>query len=87
MCDAKDKEDAALAQVEKLQEKTDKLEKAVSVKDQEINREIEAREMIEEKFEVTRLKMNKLEQDLSMKDEELSNLTETGGASRLGRSV
>ena len=85
MCETKDKEDAALAQIERLQDKNDKLERVVTVKDQEIHREIEAREMIEEKFEETKLKMNKLEQDLSMKDEELRNFTETGGASRLGR--
>ena len=85
VCDAKDKEEAALLSVEKLREKISKLEEMVKVKDEEINKEIVARELIEEKFEDTKFQMTKLAQDLSMKDEELRNLTETTGAnSRLG---
>lgn len=85
VCEAKDKEEAALLLVEKLREKITKLEEVVQVKDEEINKEVTARELIEEKFEETKFKMSRLEQDLSMKDEELRNLTETTGAnSRLG---
>ena len=84
VCEVKDKEEAALALVEKFKEKARNLEKVVSVKNEEIHREVIARELIEEKFEETKLKMNKLEQDISMKDEEIKNLTETTGASRLG---
>ena len=83
-CEAKDKEEAALLLVDKFREKVTKLEEVVQVKDEEINKEVTARELIEEKFEETKFKMSKLEQDLSMKDEELRNLTETTGASRLG---
>ena len=84
VCEVKDKEEAALALVEKFKEKARNLEKVVSVKNEEIHREVIARELIEEKFEETKLKMNKLEQDISMKDEEIKNLTETTGACRLG---
>lgn len=84
VCEVKDREEAALALVDKFKEKAKSLEKVVSVKDEEIHREVIARELIEEKFEETKLKMNKLEQDISMKDEEIKNLTETTGASRHG---
>ena len=85
VCTAKEKEDSALVLVEKLRERVSNLEEMVNVKEEEINKEINARELIEEKFEETKLKMTKIEQDLSMKDEELRNLTETTGAnSRLG---
>ena len=72
--------------VDDLKAKYSNMEMILSVKEEEITREIVARELVEEKLEETRSKVNKLEQDLSMKDEEIRNLTETtgGGASRLG---
>lgn len=81
--DTKDKEESAFALIEKYKEKIANMERTISIKNEEINREIVARELIEEKFEETRSRIDKLEQDLSMKDEELRNLTETTG-SRLG---
>ena len=86
VCELKDKEEEALGQVETLKEKVSTLEKVVSVKDEEIQKEIFAREFIEEKFEESKMKVEKLEQDLSMREEEIRNLTETTGGtgSRLG---
>jgi len=82
--DTKDKEESAFVLIEKYKEKIANLEKTISIKNEEINREIVARELIEEKFEETKNRIDKLEQDLSMKDEELRNITETTGGSRLG---
>ena len=83
--EAKEKEAAALAVVEKLREKAEKTEILLKKKDEEINREIVARELVEERFEESRVKVDRLKQNLSMKEEEIKNLTETtGGASRLG---
>ena len=83
--EAKEKEASAHAVVEKLREKAEKLELLMKKKDEEITREIVARELIEEKFEESRIKVDRLRQNLSMKEEEIKNLTETtGGGSRLG---
>ena len=81
--EAKEKEEAAMAVVKKLREKAEKTEKLIKEKDEEIAKEIVARELIEERFEKTQMKVGRLEQNLSMKEEELRNLTETTG-SRLG---
>ena len=81
--EAKEKEAAALALVEKLREKVEKVEQMVKKKDEEITKEILARELIEERFEDSRAKVDRLRQNLSMKEEEIRNLTETTG-SRLG---
>ena len=83
--EAKQKEAAALAVVEKLREKAERTEILLKKKEEEIGREIVARELIEERFEESRIKVDRLKQNLSMKEEEIKNLTETtGGGSRLG---
>ena len=83
--EAKEKEAAALALVENIREKVEKTEILMKKKEEEINREIVARELVEERFEESRVKVDRLQQNLSMKEEEIKNLTETtGGASRLG---
>ena len=81
---AKENEMAATSMVEKLREKLERAEDLVKKRDEEIAREIMARELIEERFEDTRLNMDRLKQNLSMKEEEIRNLTETTGCSRLG---
>jgi len=82
--EAKEKESAALVMLGKLREKTEMAELMIKKKDEEISKEIVARELVEERFEATRMMVDRLEQDLSMKEEEIKNLTETTGGSRLG---
>ena len=77
--EAKEKEAAALAVVEKLREKAEKTETLLRKKEEEIAREIVARELLEEKFEESRMTVNRLQQTLSMKEEDLKSLTESLG--------
>ena len=83
--DSKEKEEEMLTSAEKLKEKVCGLEQMLMEKNEQIHREVIARELVEEQFEEKKMKITKLEQDLSMKEEEIKNLTETtGAASRLG---
>ena len=83
--EAKEKQAAALAVVEKLREKAEKTEILLKNKDEQISREIVASELMQERWEESRQKVDRLQQDLWVKEEEIKKLTETrGGGSSTG---
>jgi len=78
----KEREDILMKKIEEEEEKCKHLEEDVEQKNEQVKKEINAREEVEERLESTQLDLQRLELELSVKDEAIRNLTDTG--SRIG---
>eukprot|EP00092_Neocalanus_flemingeri_P026518 GFUD01028741.1.p1 GENE.GFUD01028741.1~~GFUD01028741.1.p1 ORF type:complete len:754 (-),score=279.20 GFUD01028741.1:61-2322(-) len=75
--ECKEREELVQIQLNEEREKKEKGEEKVKQKDEQIKREIDAREDVESRLESTQMKVQRLELEMTMKDEEIKNLTET----------
>eukprot|EP00092_Neocalanus_flemingeri_P040846 GFUD01044466.1.p1 GENE.GFUD01044466.1~~GFUD01044466.1.p1 ORF type:complete len:1000 (+),score=364.95 GFUD01044466.1:67-3066(+) len=80
--ECKEREELVQIQLNEERKKIELLEEKVKQKDDQIKREIDAREDVESRLESTQMEVQRLELEMSVKDEEIRNLTET--ASRIG---
>merc|ERR1719427_1031820 len=78
----KEREDLVNLLLMEEKKKCAHLEEALKDKNEQVAREIVAREDVEGRLEITQLEVQRLELELSFKEEEIKNLTET--TSRLG---
>merc|ERR1719427_2282574 len=77
-----EREECLRKQLDEEKEKCNHLEEVLAEKIEQVKREIDGREKVEEKFFTAQSESEKLKLELSMKEEEIKNLTDLG--SRLG---